>query len=266
MSQVRSVAESGRLRTSDMTLVYETRAGTLPALGPLSLEMEEGEFLAVLGPSGCGKSTLLKILSGLLTPTTGQAWLGEDQICGPRSDLGIVFQQPTLLPWKTVLENVLVPLKLLGRLNADTRRQAEELLAMVGLTSFSHLYPDELSGGMQQRVGIARALVHNPRLLLMDEPFAALDALTREQIGFDMQEIFAQSRKSVVLITHSIPEAVLMADRVLVMSKGPGRIIYEETINLDRPRTAESMRTPEFAEACDRLRHHITETSERVNA
>lgn len=238
----------------------------MPALGPLSLEMEEGEFLAVLGPSGCGKSTLLKILSGLLAPTTGRAWLGEDEISGPRNDVGIVFQQPTLLPWKTVLENVVVPLRLLGRHNFDTQRRAEELLAMVGLTTFSHLYPDELSGGMQQRVGIARALVHNPRLLLMDEPFAALDALTREQIGFDMQEIFARSRKSVMLITHSIPEAVLMSDRVLVMSQGPGRIIYEETINLERPRTAESMRTPEFAEACDRLRHHLTSRSEPTHA
>jgi NitT/TauT family transport system ATP-binding protein len=220
----------------------------------LTLRCEDGEFVAVLGPSGCGKSTLLKLASGLLAPTTGSIRLHGKPVVGPRSDVGMVFQQPTLLPWKTVQQNVLMPLKVMRSYRPADREKADRLLAMVGLEKFAKNYPFELSGGMQQRVGIARGLIHEPRLLLMDEPFAALDALTREQMTIELQSIWQNTRKSELFITHSIPEAVILADRVVVLSAGPGRILHEEKIMIPRPRDLSSMATPEFAETCNRLR------------
>jgi len=254
----RDVAPDKYLWARDLSVVYETSQGPLAALGPLDLEVGHGEFVAILGPSGCGKSTLLKIFSGLLRPTTGRTELSGTGIDGPRNDVGIVFQQPTLLPWKTVQENILMPVRVLGTYSKQHATKAGELMNMVGLASFGEHYPHELSGGMQQRVGIARALIHEPRLLLMDEPFAALDALTREQITFDLQDIWESSKKAVVLITHSIPEAVLMADRVIVLSQRPGRVVHSETVNLPRPRGPDSMKDPEFAEIADRLRRILT--------
>jgi NitT/TauT family transport system ATP-binding protein len=242
------------LALRNLSVTYRTTHGDLPALGPLDLDVRDGEFLAVLGPSGCGKSTLLKILSGLLPVSSGAAYLGGECIEGPRKDVGIVFQQPTLLPWKTVLDNVLMPVKVMRTYDDLSRRQAQELLEMVGLSAYKSHYPHELSGGMQQRVGIARALIHKPKLLLMDEPFAALDALTRETIALDLQGIWERSKKTVILITHSIPEAVFMADRVLVLSGRPGRVIHTENIDLGRPRGIDSMKAPEFTDTCDRLR------------
>jgi NitT/TauT family transport system ATP-binding protein len=256
--RLRNAAPDMYLSARKLSLVYETSQGPLAALGPLDLDVGDGEFVAVLGPSGCGKSTLLKIFSGLLQPTTGTAELAGTSIDAPRRDVGIVFQQPTLLPWKTVRENILMPVRVLGTYARQHEVKARELMNMVGLANFGEHYPHELSGGMQQRVGIARALIHEPRLLLMDEPFAALDALTREQITFDLQDIWESSKKAVVLITHSIPEAVLMADRVLVLSPRPGRIVHSESVNLPRPRGLDSMKSTEFAEATDRLRRILT--------
>ncbi len=247
------------LSLRDIAVDYATSQGWLRALGPLSLEIGSGEFLSVLGPSGCGKSTLLKILSGLMPPSAGSASLDGQEICNPRRDVGIVFQQPTLLPWKTVLENVLTPVRILGIFSPAYRKKADELLALTGLSDFALHYPHELSGGMQQRVGVARALIHEPKLLLMDEPFAALDALTREQIVIDLQALWRGRTQTVVLITHSIPEAVLMGDRIAVLSPRPGRVLHIDEPGLPRPRTLETTALPDFVEACARLRHLLTQ-------
>ncbi len=220
----------------------------------MTLHCADGEFVAVLGPSGCGKSTLLKLASGLLPPTQGEIRLHDNLILGPRKDVGIVFQQPTLLPWKTVRENVLMPLRVLRTYRPSDQEKASRLLATVGLERFADNYPHELSGGMQQRVGIARSLIHEPKLLLMDEPFAALDALTREQMTLELQSIWQRTGQLVLFITHSIPEAVILADRVIVLSAGPGRIIHEEKVSIPRPRGLESMATAEFTDTCNRLR------------
>ncbi|MDB5516458.1 MAG: transporter [Tardiphaga sp.] len=257
---------SANLSLQGVALTYATSRGPLDALGPLDLDVADGEFVAVLGPSGCGKSTLLRILSGLLPVSQGRAVLRGETIDRPRKDVGIVFQQPTLLPWKTVLENVLAPVRVM-RIYSDTyRRQAEALLDMVGLSAFASHYPHELSGGMQQRVAIARGLLHDPKLLLMDEPFAALDALTRDQMTVELQTVWERSQKSVILITHSIPEAVFMADRVIVLSARPGRIIHTEHVKLPRPRGLDSMATAEFSAICDRLRRLLTVKPETHHA
>jgi NitT/TauT family transport system ATP-binding protein len=249
---------SGRLSLRDLSLTYETSRGPLEALGPISFDVEDGEFIAVLGPSGCGKSTLLKLLSGLMPPTRGEAILNGQPIDRPRRDVGIVFQKPTLLPWKTVRDNVLVPLRVLGIESPATVKRADNLIAMVGLEAFANHYPHELSGGMQQRVGIARGLVHDPALLLMDEPFAALDALTREQMTLELQSISNTAKKSVVFITHSIQEAAFLADRIIVLSPRPGRIVDIDSVDLPRPRDLASMTSPAFTAICDRLRRHFT--------
>jgi NitT/TauT family transport system ATP-binding protein len=213
-----------------------------------------GEFVSVLGPSGCGKSTLLKLVTGLLRPSEGRLALAGRTIDGPRADVGIVFQQPTLLPWKRVIDNVLVPIRARGGAVAEYHDKAMGLLELVGLAAFARHYPQELSGGMQQRVGIARALLAEPNLLLMDEPFAALDAMTRESMMDELLHIWQRSGKTVLFITHSIPEAVYLSDRVLVMSPRPGRIVDSVDIDLPRPRSVETMATVRFGELCNELR------------
>jgi NitT/TauT family transport system ATP-binding protein len=246
-----------RLAITDLSVVYASRQGNLKALDRLSLSVADGEFVAVLGPSGSGKSTLLKIVSGLLQPSSGSVVLGGKPVTGPRPDVGIVFQQPTLLPWKTVLDNVLVPIRALGRPAAGYREKAMDLLRLTGLEKFAKHYPNELSGGMQQRVGVARGLVHDPALLLMDEPFAALDAMTREHMTAELQSIWMKTGKSVVFITHSIPEAVFLADRVAVLSERPGRLLETVTIDLPRPRRAQTLADPRFGALCAHLRSHF---------
>jgi NitT/TauT family transport system ATP-binding protein len=208
----------------------------------------------VLGPSGCGKSSLLRLASGLMRPTRGRLLVDGSEVAGPRRDIGIAFQSPSLLPWKSVLGNVLVPVRAMGGDVAAARPRAEALLRMVGLEGFARHYPHELSGGMQSRVAIARALVHNPVLLLMDEPFAALDAMTREQMIGEIQLIWLAERTSVLFITHSIAEAVFLADRVLVMSPRPGRIIGDVTVPFARPRSDATMADPAFAALGGQLR------------
>ncbi|MDF2643765.1 MAG: cmpD 1 [Pseudomonas sp.] len=250
------------LDLQNVDLTYQTRRGQIDALSGVNLTIEDGEFVAVLGPSGCGKSTILKLAAGLLRSSAGEITIAGRSIDGPSRRTGVVFQKPNLLPWKTVLNNVLLPARTLGLPAAEARERAEALLELVGLAPFANDYPFELSGGMQQRVGIARMLLHDPALLLMDEPFAALDALSREALTLELQRIWSQQKKSVLFITHSIQEAVFLADRVLVMSPRPGRIIDEVTIRLPRPRTLETLVDPAFTTICQHLRRHFTHAQE----
>jgi NitT/TauT family transport system ATP-binding protein len=233
---------------------YPGREGRINALQEISFNVKEGEFVAIVGPSGCGKSTLLKILAGLLAPCKGEVCLRGTPINGPRRDIGVVFQSPVLLPWRTVLENVLLPVDVQRRTGDSYRKVALELLNLVGLEEFANCYPRELSGGMQQRVAIARALVHDPAMLLMDEPFGALDAMTREQLNLELQRIWLERKKTILFITHSIPEAVFLADRVLVMTPRPGRITDVASVAIARPRRLESMNLPEFCATVSSIR------------
>jgi NitT/TauT family transport system ATP-binding protein len=232
---------------------YEASQGRVVALEAIDFSIEDGEFVAVVGPSGCGKTTLLKILAGLIPATGGDATLRGTVIRGPRRDIGVVFQAPVLFPWRTVLENVLLPVDVQGLGREKNTQRAMDLLALVGLQSFEHRYPWELSGGMQQRVAITRALIHDPAILLMDEPFGALDAMTRENMNVELQRIWLESHKTVLFITHSISEAVFLGDRVLVMTPRPGRIIEDVTIEIPRPRPFDVVASPEFVEYV----HHI---------
>src|SRR5919198_3255924 len=233
---------------------YQTSRGSVLALDDIDFTVAEGEFVALVGPSGCGKSTLLKILAGLLPATRGEVTLRGTAIEGPRRDIGVVFQSPVLFPWRTVLGNVLLPVDV-QRLGRETlRSRALDLLHLVGLDGFEQRYPRQLSGGMQQRVAMVRALVHDPAILLMDEPFGALDAMTREQMNVELQRIWMERRKTVLFITHSIPEAVFLADRVLVMTPRPGRLMDDLSVELPRPRTLEVMNTPRFGEYVRHIR------------
>lgn len=250
-----------RLSLRNLSVVYGAKRGNLTALDKLSLSVGDGEFVAVLGPSGCGKSTLLSIAAGLLPPSSGEVEIAGQRVTGPTADVGIIFQQPTLLPWKTVLENVLTPIVVKRTPNSADIARAMGLVELVKLQGFEKHFPFELSGGMQQRVGIARGLMHDPRMLLMDEPFAALDAMTREHMTDELQAMWMQTRKSVLFITHSIPEAVYLADRVVVLSERPGTVVDVIDIDLPRPRTLDTLGSPVFIEICNRLRRFFRDGS-----
>ena len=247
-------SEAPVLIAKRLSVVYATKSKPITALKDLSLEVNICEFVSVIGPSGCGKSTLAKVASGLLPPSGGEVLLAGTPVTGPRPDVGVVFQNPRLLPWKTVLSNVMVPARALKLDPVAFRERAFELLRLVGLEGFADNYPNELSGGMQQRVGLARGLLHDPSILLMDEPLAALDALTREHMSAELQRIWMATGKSVIFITHSIPEAVFLSDRVVVLSNRPGRVIDTVPVNLPRPRDLDTMATPGFVEICKLLR------------
>ncbi|MCC7487460.1 MAG: ABC transporter ATP-binding protein [Burkholderiales bacterium] len=237
---------------------FETIEGErIHALDTVGFGIREGEFVCVVGPSGCGKSTLLRLLAGTLAASGGDILLRGSPVTGPRRDIGIVFQTATLLPWRNVLENALLPADVQGLDRRACTERARGLLRMVGLEGFERKYPFELSGGMQQRVSITRALVHDPAVLLMDEPFGALDALTREQMNLDLQRIWQSAGKTVFLITHSISEAVFLADRVLVMSARPGRIVVELPVGFARPRSLDVIGAPEFGRLVTRIRHEL---------
>ena len=236
---------------------YDTQRGVVVALEDVGFTVGEGEFVAIVGPSGCGKSTLLKILAGLLPRTSGEVELRGSPITGPRRDIGVVFQSPVLFPWRTVLENVLLPIDVQGLGRQKNRWRALELLDLVGLNDFEHRYPAELSGGMQQRVAITRALIHDPALLLMDEPFGALDAMTRETLNVELQRIWLSRRETILFVTHSIPEAVFLADRVIVMTPRPGRILEVVRVAIPRPRALDVTSGPEFGELVKRIRAHF---------
>ncbi|HEY0441484.1 MAG TPA: ABC transporter ATP-binding protein [Xanthobacteraceae bacterium] len=237
-----------------LSKVYGGGAERVVALEDIDFTVGDGEFLSIVGPSGCGKSTLLKILAGLLPRTSGEALLNGTPIDGPRRDIGVVFQSPVLFPWRSVLGNVLLPVDVqrLGREKMTQR--ALDLIGLVGLTGFEKRYPWELSGGMQQRVSLVRALIHDPALLLMDEPFGALDALTRESMNVELQRIWLERRKTVVFITHSTAEAVFLADRVMVMTPRPGRIGDLFGVDLPRPRSLDVMTTEPFGTYVRRVR------------
>lgn len=244
-------------RADAVSVRYGTRTGTIEALHGVDMAIQRGEFVAVLGPSGCGKSTLLKVAAGLIAPTEGGAHIGGQALNHPGRDTGVAFQRPSLLPWKSVLQNVLMPAHTLRLPLAAARERAQALLHLVGLDGFADNYPKELSGGMQQRVGLARMLLPDPALLLMDEPFAALDAMTRDALTLELQRIWLEQRKSVMFITHSIQEAVFLADRVLVMSARPGRFIDSLRVDIPRPRSVDTLTSPVFVEACAYLRRHF---------
>ena len=243
------------IEVSHLDKVFVTvRNERIHALNDISLSVAEREFVTIVGPSGCGKSTLLKVLSGLLAATRGSVLLAGTPVDRPRRDIGIVFQNPVLLPWRTVMDNVMLPVEVQGLPVAASRQRAHDLLAMVGLADFETKYPMELSGGMQQRAAISRALVHDPNILLMDEPFGALDAMTREQMNLDLQRIWMEAGKTVILITHSIPEAVFLGDRVVVMTSRPGRIARLVEVDFPRPRSIDVMGEPEFGRLTSEIR------------
>ncbi len=237
---------------------FVTRGGEeVVAMTDVSLDVGRNEFVCLVGPSGCGKSTLLRLVAGLVAPTGGTVSIGGATVSEPRDDTGIVFQAPTLLPWASILDNVLFPLDMMGRLDAAGRERARDLLALVGLAGFEGKYPRELSGGMQQRAGICRALVHDPDILLMDEPFGALDALTREELTIELMRIWQERPKTILFVTHSIPEAVLLADRVVVMSARPGRVAEIINVALPRPRDFDMEARSEFQAITRRIRELI---------
>ncbi|EIM26997.1 ABC transporter ATP-binding protein [Microvirga lotononidis] len=240
-----------------------TDGSVVRALHHIDMEIRHGEFAVVVGPSGCGKSTLLRLIAGLIAPTAGSVRVFDHPVTGPRDDIGIVFQKPTLLPWLDVLSNITFPIRHRGQLvtAADTER-ALDLLDLVGLADFRKKFPDELSGGMQQRVGIARALLSEPDILLMDEPFSALDALTRDEMSFELLRLWSARRGTALFITHSITEAVLLADRIFVMSPRPGRIRETLAVDLPRPRTPETLRAPRFQELAAHIRNQLLGTHE----
>lgn len=246
------------ISVSGLSKIYRTREGIdIEALTDARFDIAEGEFITVVGPSGCGKSTLLKILAGILPRTSGAVRMRDKPVEGPSREVGVVFQAPVLLPWRTVLENVMLPVEIQGRDRAEYEVRARAYLKLVGLEGFERKYPNELSGGMQQRVGISRALVHEPALLLMDEPFGALDAMTRESMNLELLRIWQESRKTVLLVTHSIPEAVFLADRVIVMTPRPGRIAEIIAVDLPRPRTLELINSESFGRYVAAIRQHF---------
>ncbi|MDC7787847.1 ABC transporter ATP-binding protein [Rhodoplanes sp. TEM] len=249
-----------KIQIFDVYKTYATRSGRTTALQKVDLDIRENEFIALVGPSGCGKSTLLKLITALIRPSRGKILLGGTLLDKPSRDVGIVFQQPVLMPWRSVLDNVLLPAEILGLDMKEARARAVELLDLVGLGGFENRYPGELSGGMQQRAAICRGLVHDPSVLLMDEPFAALDAMTREDLGFELLRIWERHRKTVVFVTHNIPEAILLADRVVAMSPRPGRIEKVIDVDLPRPRTLDMQFTPAFKAHSDEIRALIRRT------
>ena len=234
--------------------VYRTRGREFLAVSDASFDVASGELVSLVGPSGCGKTTLLKILAGLHSHDAGTVRIGtEAQRFDPGRDIGMVFQQPLLLKWRRIIENVLLPAEILGLPNAESRERAKDLLAMVGLKGFEEKYPYELSGGMQQRASIARALVHDPKLVLMDEPFGALDALTREKMNLELLRIWEQSRKTIVFVTHGISEAVFLGTRVIVLTAGPARMADNIPIDLGPKRTLDMRTHEKFGEYTRRI-------------
>ncbi len=246
------------IRLQRVGKTYDTAAGArLEALRDIDLAVDRGEFATVVGPSGCGKSTLLRIIAGLDRPTTGSAEVDGAPVAGPVASAGIMFQDPLLMAWRTAINNVLLPIEVLRRNRSLYRDRAIEMLRLVGLAGFEQRYPHELSGGMQQRVALARALIHDPDLLLMDEPFAALDEITREQMGLELLRIWSKTGKTVLFVTHSISEAVFLGDRVVVLSARPGLLRTEIRIDLPRPRTAVLRGDQRYTNYCQEIRRQL---------
>jgi NitT/TauT family transport system ATP-binding protein len=254
------VSDHALLIVENIAKTFTDGQRPLAVLQPVSFSLDRGEFVCLLGPSGSGKSTLLRIIGGLVAADSGKLWFDGQPLTGPRADIGFVFQKTNLMPWRTVLDNVLLPLEIQQKKVTDQdRAHAVELLHLMGLHGFDQAYPRQLSGGMNQRVVLARTLIHNPRLLLMDEPFGQLDALTRERLNLELLRLQSIHHKTVLMVTHSINEAAFLADRVLVMSDRPGRIVAQVTIDLPRPRDLSILATPQFSALAAQVRQHIVE-------
>lgn len=254
------------IELSGVSLAYQGRTGPVLALDGTSINVAKGEFAAVVGPSGCGKSTLMKLVTGLVSPTKGSVAVAGKPVSGPVSIAGMAFQNANLLPWRTITENILLPLEIVepyrsqfGRKKAEFRDKVESLLALVGLKGFGDRFPWELSGGMQQRASLCRSLIHEPALLMLDEPFAALDAFTREELWCVLRDIWQRLSFTVVLVTHDLREAVFLADTVHVMSARPGRIIDTRKVEFARPRALDICYEPAFTDIVHHLRNRIAE-------
>lgn len=247
------------LRVEQVSKSYDAANARVRALAAVSFQVRAGEFVCLLGPSGSGKSTLLRIIAGLIPADHGRVLFEGSVVSEPRREIGFVFQRTNLMPWRTVLENVLLPLQLGGPVGEEERRHAAAILDLVGLHGFHHAYPRQLSGGMSQRVVLARTLIHEPRLLLLDEPFGALDALTRERLNLELLRVLQSNQRTAVMVTHSIPEAVFLADRVLLLSQRPGQLVADVPIPLPRPRTLAQTGTELFARLTLEVRRSIGE-------
>ncbi len=248
---------SNVLEVRGVSAIFQNGNGGLHALQKISFEVPGQEFVCILGPSGSGKSTLLRILAGLLPPTEGDIYYGAERLTGPRREVGFVFQKANLMPWRTVSRNISLPLELAAVSPEQTQRLTQDMIELVGLVGFEDGLPRDLSGGMAQRVAIARALVHDPEVLLLDEPFGALDAMTRERMGIELLRIWQARRKTVLMVTHSISEALFLADRVLVLSRRPGELILDVQVDLPRPREESIRYTPAFGNLARQVRAAI---------
>lgn len=245
----------------DVVRVFRSGAKSIPALDQISFDIEEGSFVSIVGPSGCGKSTLLKIVSGLLPSTAGIVRVNGKQVDAPLENVGMVFQSPVLLKWKNVIDNIMLPAEFARLDKTRHLERARSLIRLVGLHGFEEMHPYELSGGMQQRVSLCRALVTDPQILLMDEPFGALDAMTRDELDLELLKIWEEKRKTVLFVTHNIQEAVFLSDYVVVMSVRPGRVLQKLRIDLMRPRTMEMMSSTEFGEYTLQIRGMLASAS-----
>ncbi|MGM4886757.1 ABC transporter ATP-binding protein [Tardiphaga sp. 11_C7_N12_6] len=261
VSEQSAPSKASGINLSGVSKTYGTGDGQVQSLRPLDFHINDGEFFVVVGPSGCGKSTLLKLISGLLAPTSGEIHVDGNKVTEPHGDVGIVFQNALLLPWRNILNNVLMPIDMKNLSREKYIPRAKELLKMVGLEGFEKKLPWQLSGGMQQRASICRALVHDPKIMMMDEPFGALDAMTREKMNVELSRIQRTTGKTILLITHSIPEAVFLADKVLVMTERPGGIAAIYDVPLGRERTLDAMSNPIFTDLVARIRKHFMTNS-----
>jgi NitT/TauT family transport system ATP-binding protein len=261
VSEQSAPSKASGINLSGVSKTYGTGDGQVQSLRPLDFHINDGEFFVVVGPSGCGKSTLLKLISGLLAPTSGEIHVDGKKVTEPHGDVGIVFQNALLLPWRNIINNVLMPIDMKNLPRAQYMDRAKQLLKMVGLEGFEKKLPWQLSGGMQQRASICRALVHDPKIMMMDEPFGALDAMTREKMNVELSRIQRTTGKTILLITHSIPEAVFLADKVLVMTERPGGIAAIYDVPLGRERTLDAMSNPIFTDLVARIRKHFMTNS-----
>lgn len=241
-----------KIKLVDVTKVFKTRSKDIVAVQDVNMEVHTGDFVAILGPSGCGKSTIIRMINDIIQPSSGQMYIDGQEVVGKKTSrdlikrMGFIFQQPNLFPWLTVRQNVSLPLKVFGLQGERWERHVEQLIEMSGLKGYEHAYPAEISGGMMQKVGVIRAMVHDPEILLMDEPFGALDEITREQMDLELLSIWEKTKKTIIFITHEVEEAVLLASKVYVMSTNPGRIVAEVDIDLPRPRTLELIEDERF--------------------
>ena len=254
LNDLASSGNAATVQAENVSMVYEAEAGGLHALDSISLDLTPGTFCTIVGPSGCGKSTFLMLVAGLYQPTSGDLKIDGERVMQPWDGLGIVFQRDALLEWRTVLDNVLLPIEVKKLPKKRYVERALHLLDLVGLDGFGDFYPERLSGGMRQRVAICRSLIHAPRLLLMDEPFAAVDALTRERLNLDLLRLTERSHATVLFVTHSIEEAVLLSDRIVVMSPRPGRVVRIVPNDLPKPRSIETKSSSHFHEMVDEIR------------